>query len=218
MRKEMCPSSLLADGEDRPDEYRSGQQSAREPWTPVEEYEVESQQREPARRMRPWVAAGARQFIRPIGEQADVWAIAAEMREVPRAIDIRDLFQTRDDRRAKDERKGDIGRTASKRPQTGESRSERGDQQRHEPYQADEPAAASVYEVDRPPGMRADPGLSRPIVEESVRDGEIETPGNNRRDCQEDSRDPGMPSRYSRRGGRLFPGEFVGHGQKLRFV
>jgi hypothetical protein len=66
--------------------------------------------------------------------------------------------------------------------------------------------------------MRADPGLSLAIVEESVRDGEIETPGDNRRDCQEDSRDPGMPSRNSRRGGRLFPGGFVNHCQKLRFV
>lgn len=56
---------------------------------------------------------GARQFIRPIGEQAYVWAIAAEMREVPRAINIRDLFQARDHGSAKDERKGHKGGAAS---------------------------------------------------------------------------------------------------------
>jgi hypothetical protein len=94
MRKEVRPSGLLADGEGRPEEYRSGQQSAREPRTPVEEHEVKRHQRQSTRRVRPRVATGARQFIRPIGEQADVWAIAAEMREVPRTIDIRDLFQT----------------------------------------------------------------------------------------------------------------------------
>lgn len=37
---------------------------------------------------------GARQFVRPIGKEPNVWAIAVEIREIPRAIDIGDLFQT----------------------------------------------------------------------------------------------------------------------------
>jgi hypothetical protein len=143
--------------------------------------------------MRPRIAEGARQFIGPIGEQANVRAIAAEIREVPRAIDIRDLFQARDRGRAKDERKGHIGGAASKWFQTGESRSKRRDQQCREPYQAYQPATAGVYEVDCPPRFRADPGLSGALIEKCVRDGEIETPGDNRRDCQEDSRDPEVP-------------------------
>lgn len=48
MRQEMRPSGLLTNGEDCPEEHRSGQQSAREPRTPVEEHEVERHQREPA--------------------------------------------------------------------------------------------------------------------------------------------------------------------------
>lgn len=86
--------------------------------------------------MRSRIAEGARQFIRSIGEELNVRAITAEIREVPRAIDIRDLFQTRDDGRAKDECKGDIGGAALKWFQAGESRSKRGDQQRRESYQA----------------------------------------------------------------------------------
>jgi hypothetical protein len=140
------------------------------------------------------------------------------MCEVSRAINIRDLFQARDRGRAKDERKGDIGGAASEWLQTRETRSKRGDQQRREPYQAYKPATAGVYEVDGPPRIRADPGLGRAIVEKCVCDREIATPGDNRRNCQDDPRDPGMPSRNSRREGRPFSSGFIDHGQKLRLV
>jgi hypothetical protein len=168
--------------------------------------------------MRPWIAKRPRQLVRPIGKEPDIWAIAVEIREIPRAIDIRDLFQTGDHGCTEDERKGDIGGAASMRFQLRETRSKRGDHQCHQPDQAYEPTAAGVYYIDSPPGIRADPDLSRAIVEKRMRDTEVETPGDNCRDRQDDPRDPDMPSRNSRRDGRLFQSGFVDHGQKLRFV
>jgi hypothetical protein len=168
--------------------------------------------------MRTWIAKRPRQLVRPVGKEHDIWAIAVEIREVPRAIDIRDLFQTRDHGRTEDERKGDIGGAASMRFQLRETRSKRGDRQRRKPDQAYEPTAAGVNEIDSPPAIRADPGLGRAIVEKRIRDTEVETPGDNCRDRQDDSRDPGMPSRNSRCDGRLLQSGFFDHGQKLRLV
>ena len=67
--------------------------------------------------MRTGIAVGARQRVRAVAEQSDIGAGTAVVLEVPRAIDIRDLFQGTDCRGADQKSRDQKGRGP---PQAGE--------------------------------------------------------------------------------------------------
>ncbi|HEX9707619.1 MAG TPA: hypothetical protein VGA24_08275, partial [Steroidobacteraceae bacterium] len=208
MRQEMRSTGLLAEREGRPGQDRARQCAACKPRTAVEQHEVERHQGEAGGRMRSWIAAGTRQSVRTITKRLRIRTVAAELCKVPRAVDIRDLFQARNYGGTKGEPKGDIGGAAAiwrEPPQAGTRNGDRGCRESDETY---EPAAARMNDVDGPPGMCADPCLGRAIVEESVRDPEIEIPGGDSRDRQQESGGPCVLSRSP----------VHVHDQKLRLV
>jgi hypothetical protein len=214
----MRSPGLLADREAGSDQDRPGQGSPREPRAPFEEYEVERHQSESGRRMRTRETTRARQALGPPGEELRVRAVAAESLEIARAVHIRDLFEAGDRGRAQDQRHGDKGGAATKGRQARQKRTQGGDRERRESDEAHEPAAALVNEVDRPPGIRSDPGLRRTIVEERIRDTEVEIPRGDRRDRNRPACEPGEFSRFPRCGGRLSCRLECIHAQKLRLV
>ncbi len=114
------------------------------------------------------IAPSARQVIRAIGKQGDAREIAAEVSEVPRAVDVGRLLQQADGRRTQDQgadqESGGAAQVMQARAQArGGERDER-----READQPDEPLAASVDEVECPPGVRADPRSGTGIEEQAI--------------------------------------------------
>jgi hypothetical protein len=113
--------------------------------------------------VRTGVAVGARQRVRAVTEKPDIGAGTAVIPEVPRAIDIGDLFQCTHDDRTDQEPRDQKGRRPS---QVGELHPQQADGECAECSQsgaAHEPAAARVDEVDGPPAVRTEPSAACPV-------------------------------------------------------
>lgn len=131
--------------------------------------------------MRTRIAAGARQPVRAVAEQRDVRSGAAVVLKVPGTIDIRNLFQGTDCRRADQKSRDQKGRGPLQIGESNvpEARCQRAE--RRESGNPHEPGAARVDKADCPPGVRAEPDAVRAVIEPCIRDAHVESPDRDRR-------------------------------------
>ena len=168
--------------------------------------------------MRAWIAGRAWQAVGTLGKEPDIRAVAAELDEIPRTVDIRDLLETDDHGRDERERERYAGGASPQLRESRQPRARNRDRERREADESHEPAAGLVDEVDRPPAVRADESLRRAIVEERLRNVDVEIPRDDRPHRERYPREPCTPSRDTWRRSQLLPGRFGGHDQKLRLV
>lgn len=179
----MRAARLLSDRKDRTDQNCRRQHATRELRARAEYHEIERHQRETGGSVRTGVAVGARQRVRTVAEKSDIGAGTAVIPEVPRAIDIGDLFQGTGCRGTDQEPRDQKGRRPS---QAGEPHPEPADGECAECSQsgaAHEPAAARVDEADRPPAVRTEPGAGCPVEKQGIRDARVEATGRNYHHC-----------------------------------
>jgi len=100
MGQEMRPPGLLAEGKDHPKGYGDRQEDPSQAGPDVQKQEIERHQREPGRGMRTRETGGARQYVRPVLEQAHVRIDAAEAGDIARAVHVGGELEDADDRRA----------------------------------------------------------------------------------------------------------------------
>lgn len=159
----MRTARLLSDRKDRTDQNCRRQHATRELRARAENHEIERHQREAGGSVRTGVAVSAGQRVRAVTDKPDIGAGTAVIPEVPRAIDIGDLFEGTGCRGTDQEPCDQKGRRPS---QVGESHPEQADGECAECSQsgtAHEPAAARVDETHRPPAVRTQPGAGCPV-------------------------------------------------------
>jgi hypothetical protein len=107
MRKEMRSARLLAQRKDDADPDGRRQRAACQPRARAEQHEIQGHQAESGGGVRSGEAMACRLLILSGLEQAHQGAIAAVAHEIPRAIHLGDLLETRNRRRARDQRDQD---------------------------------------------------------------------------------------------------------------
>ncbi|MEX1994244.1 MAG: hypothetical protein WD929_06240 [Steroidobacteraceae bacterium] len=194
MRQEVGAARLLAERIKHADPDCRGQRASGEARTRAEQHEIERHQCKARGCVRAWIAAPARQRIRPVRQQRHVGALATIAAEVARTIHVRNLLQRPDRCRAEDQACGDECGAATQGPQPRYDMPGGQDAERGEADQAHEQGASGVDGIHRPPGIGPDPGSSRLVIKPGVGDPQIKMPRRDHERCSEDrhARDPRM--------------------------
>jgi hypothetical protein len=170
--------------------------------------------------MGPRKAGRTRQAVRPVVEQANVGARAAEAREVPRAIHIGCDLEKANYARTKRDREGEECRLAAERPQARDPASGQHNRERGNADDPDEGRAPFVNQGIRPPRVRAQPGAGPSIEEPGLGKAaiDIEFVNDARGRSEEDCGKQGVQQPVTPRARATGLPGLACHGQKLRFV